>query len=279
VNRFTVDRFLWTQIVAPAAVAPGTVNRFEVDSPYRYTHLRFNLHPDGGIARLRVWGVIVRERLEGEIDLAAVENGACCDAVSDESLGSVHNMLMPGQPVHPRDVWQTRRLRGEPGYDWAEIQLPEEGLIRRVDLDTAFLRGDFPEGMRLEECSTGAALIDSTALRGDHLHRLEPGKSNVPTERVRLKIYPDGGVARLRLYGHLTDAGRQSHRLLLRNTLPPPNAIAWFEQALQSEEWARQMTSARPFASMDQMVDVGERVAGTLGLEADEGVLRSKLQL
>jgi allantoicase len=279
VNRFTVDKFLWTQIMPAMWVAPNAVNRFEIHSPYRYTHLRFNLHPDGGIARLKVWGVIVRERLEAEIDLAALENGAYCDGASDETFGPVHNMLMPGRPEHYSDGWHTRRLRGEPGFEWADIQLPAEGLVRGIELDTAFHRGDFPEHASLEDLETGAQLLDLTALRGNLLHRLQPARSNMPTSRVRLRIYPDGGVARFRLLGNLTERGREAHRLILRNTLPPPNAVAWFEQCLPSEEWARQMTSARPFASMDQMGQTGEQLAELLGLNADIAALRTKLQL
>jgi allantoicase len=279
VNRFTVDRFLWTQLVPQTRVEPGKVNRLEVDSPYRYTHLRFNLHPDGGMARVRVWGVIVRERLEGEIDLAALENGAYCSAASDETLGAAQQMLMPGRPENSADGWQTRRLRGEPGYDWAEIQLPAEGLIRRVEVDTAFHRGDFPEHCLIEDCATLAPLLDWTALRGDVLHRLQPGSRNTPTARVRLRIYPDGAVARLRLPGHLTEQGSRAHRLLLRNTAPPPAAVLWFGQCVDSEEWARQMTSARPFASMDEMSETGERIARALELPVDADALRAKLQL
>lgn len=279
VNRFTVDRFLWTQIVPPTRVEPGTINRFEILNSYRYTHLRINLHPDGGFARLRVWGVIVRERLEGEIDLAALENGAYCDGVSDETFGSVHNMMMPGRAENAADGWKTRRLRGEPGYEWADIQLPAEGLIRRIDVDTSLYRGDFPPFCSLEDGITGAPLLAPTELRGDFPHRLQPTVLNVPTRRVRLRIYPDGGVGRFRLLGQLTNRGREAHRLLLRNTLPPPDAVAWFEQSIRNEEWARQMTSARPFASMDQMREMGESIAGSLGLDFDAEALRAKLQL
>jgi allantoicase len=231
------------------------------------------------MARVRVWGVIVRERVEGEIDLAALENGAYCARVSDETLGAAQQMLMPGRPETSADGWQTRRLRGEPGYDWAEIQLPAEGLIRRVEIDTAFHRGDFPEHCLIEDCATGAPLLDWTPLRGDSVHRLQPGNANVPAERVRLRIYPDGAVARLRLPGHLTERGREAHRLLLRNTAPPPAAVLWFGQCLDSEEWARQMTSARPFASMDEMRETGERIARTLDLSIDAEALRTRLQL
>jgi len=279
VNRFTVDRFLWTQILPPTPVEPDAINRFEINSTYRYTHLRFNLHPDGGIARLRVWGIAVRERLDGDFDLAAIDNGAFVDRVSDQTFGAVQNMLMPGRPENVADGWCTRRLRGEPGYEWAEIELPAEGLIRRIEVDTGFYRGDFPELCQLEECTTGAILLDPTPLRGDFLQRMQPAPTNTPAERVRFRIYPDGGIARLRLIGSLTDRGRQSHRLLLRNTLPPPDAVAWFQQCLDSEEWARQMTSARPFGSLDQMKESAERIANSLGLTFDAEALRAKLQL
>ena len=279
VNRFTVDRFLWTEILPPMTVVPGTVNRFEIDSLYRYTHVRFNLHPDGGMARVRVWGVTVRERLDGDLDLAAIDNGAFIDRVSDQTFGAARNMLMPGPPANAADGWQTRRLRGEPGYEWAEIELPAEALIRRIEVDTGFYRGDFPELCQLDDCATGAVLLDPTALRGDLIHRLQPAPANIPTERVRFRIYPDGGVARLRLFGSLTSNGREAHRIFLRNTLPPPNAVAWFQQCIDSEEWARQMTSARPFASIDQMREMGDRIASSLGLTIDAEALRAKLQL
>ncbi len=279
VNRFTVDRFLWTQIVPATAVAPGMVNRFDINSFYRYTHLRFNLHPDGGIARIRVWGWPVRERLDGDLDMAAVDNGAMVDRVSDQTFGAARNMLMPGAPENAADGWLTRRLRGEPGYEWAEIDLPAEALIRRVEVNTGFYHGDSPELCQLEDCATGALLLAPTPLRGDQIHRLLPAPTNVPTERVRLCIYPDGGIARLRLLGSLTERGRQLHRLFLRNTLPPPDAVAWFQQCVESEEWARQMTSARPFATMDQMKETGIRIAKMLGLTVDADAVRAKLQL
>ena len=86
-------------------------------------------------------------------------------------------------------------------------------------------------------------------------------------------------LSRLRLSGALTAQGHESHKLFLRNTLPPPNAVVWFEQCLDSEEWARQMTIARPFASMEQMNEMGNRIANVLGVPCDAGALRAKLLL
>ena len=279
INRFTVDRFLWSQLLPQTQIEPGVVNRFQINSLYRYTHLRFNLHPDGGIARIRVWGTAVRERLDGETDLAAIHNGAFICAVSDQTFGAVRNMLMPGEPASAADGWCTRRLRGEPGYEWAEIELPGEAVIRRIEVDTAFYHGDYPDLCQLDDCATGRVLLDPTPLHVDQVNRLAPTAANVPVERVRFRIYPDGGVARLRMYGSLTERGREFHRILLRNTLPPPDAVVWFQQCLGSEEWARQMTSARPFANMDQMTETGNRLASVLGLKSDAGALRAKLQL
>ena len=279
VNRFTVDRFLWTQLLPQVAVTPGVVNRFELKSGYRYTHLRFNLHPDGGIARIRVYGVSVRERMDGDIDLAAIDNGAIVDRVSDQEFGAAQNMLMPGPPLNAVDGWCTGRLRAAGGSNWAEIELPSEALIRRIEVDTAYYRGDVPESCQLEDCATGALLLERVALRGDQLHRFAPAAGNVATDRVRFRIFPDGGVARLRLFGALTAAGVESYRIFLLNTLPPPDAVAWFQQCIDSEEWARQMTSGRPFVTLNQMRETGERVAELLGLRYDAAALRTKLQL
>ena len=188
-------------------------------------------------------------------------------------------MLMPGPPLNAADGWCTRRLRGEPGYEWAEIELPGEAIVKRIDVDTAFFRGDFPDLCQLDDCVSGATLLDPTRLRGDQAQHLSPSRPNIPVERVCLRIYPDGGIARLRLIGSLTAQGRENHRLLLRNTLPPPDAVTWFQQCLDSEEWARQMTSARPFTSFEQLKNLGDRIASSLGLAYDAQALHARLQL
>ena len=122
-------------------------------------------------------------------------------------------------------------------------------------------------------------MLEPTELRGNFVHRLQPSPANVPTARVRVRLYPDGGLARLRLLGRLTDRGRESHRLMLRNTLPPPDAVAWFQQCIDSEEWARQMTTARPFSSYTEMMETGDRIASLLGLPFDREAMRARLQL
>jgi allantoicase len=110
------------------------------------------------------------------------------------------------------DGWETKRRRG-PGHDWAIIRLARRGVIERVELDTDHFKGNAPGSAMLECCdavdSFDAAtarweeLLPNTPLEADARHRWDdlPGK---PATHVRLKIYPDGGVARLRLYGHHT---------------------------------------------------------------------------
>ena len=279
INRFTVERFLWSQVLPQTKIEPGVVNRFEINSSYRYTHLRLNLHPDGGVARVRVWGVGVRERLDGDVDLAAILNGAYVDRVSDQTFGQAQNMLMPGFAGNVSEGWCTRRLRGEPGYEWAEIELPGESIVRRIEIDTACYHGDYPDLCQLDDCATGKSLLDPIRLAGDQTLRFLPSAANIPASRVCLKIYPDGGIARLRLFGSLTEHGHENHRMLLRNTLPPPDAVVWFQQCFNNEEWARQMTSARPFPSLEQMKETGDHIASVLGLRYDAGALRAKLQL
>jgi allantoicase len=206
----------------------------------RCTHLRFHIYPDGGVARLRVHGEVLpdRRRLaraagDGcEVDLAAAELGGMVLAASDMFFGSRHHLLLPGPPLGMHDGWETRRRRG-PGHDWALIRLGARGAVRRVEVDTSHFKGNAPESCSLEVAEApelaaapelagapelGAAerleaLEAATAWREALPRaRLQPHARHVfeaelrpvgPATHALFRIYPDGGVGRLRLYGSL----------------------------------------------------------------------------
>ena len=114
-------------------------------------------YPDGGVARLRVYGEVVPDwdqlkRAGGQIDLAAAENGALVLSCSDMFFGHRHNLIMPGRAANMSDGWETKRRRG-PGHDWAIIKLGRPGQIHRVEVDTAHFKGNFPESCSLEACN------------------------------------------------------------------------------------------------------------------------------
>lgn len=215
----------WAQVLPKSALQGDTQNLFPLQDPHRYTHIRFNIFPDGGVARLRVYGEVVPDwgqllSRNSEIDLAAVENGGLVIAASDMFFGSRHNLIMPGRAKNMSDGWETRRRRG-PGHDWAIIQLGAAGIVKRVEVDTSHFKGNFPESCSLEGCDAGGALADiatsavawkellpRTPLEADTQHRFDKEIRSVgPLTHVRFNIFPDGGVSRLRVFGQLKKKG------------------------------------------------------------------------
>jgi allantoicase len=183
--------------------------------------LRFKIYPDGGIARLRVYGEVLPDwerliRRQSEIDLAAVENGGMVLTSSDMFFGHRHNLIMPGRAVNMSDGWETRRRRG-PGHDWVIIKLGARGVIHRIEVDTSWFKGNFPESCAIESCDASAGLpldfsesewkevLPRTKLQAHTRHYFEDEITGAgAATHVRFRIFPDGGVSRLRIYGHIS---------------------------------------------------------------------------
>ena len=211
----------WTEILPKSPLRGDAQIIFPVEAPGRYTHLRLNIYPDGGVARLRVHGEVLPDWAAHspaeELDLAALAAGGLVVASSDMFFGSAQNLILPGPSLGMHDGWETRRRRG-PGHDWAVIRLGARGEIHRVEVDTSFFKGNFPESCSLEVCATpdefaGEAapaqlpwreILPRSPLRADatHVFQKELHPSGYATH-LRLNIFPDGGVARLRAFGTL----------------------------------------------------------------------------
>jgi allantoicase len=203
----------WVEILPRTPLLGDTRNLFAIHDRQRWTHLRLNIYPDGGVARLRVHGEVQPDpsKLAGELDLAAVENGGTVLVSSDMFFGSHRNLLMPGRAKNMSDGWETKRRRG-PGHDWVIIKLGVRGAIQKIEVDTAHFKGNFPDRCALEACDAAGASIEDltervawsnvlpqTKLQADHRHHFDVA-APVATH-VRFRIYPDGGVSRLRLIG------------------------------------------------------------------------------
>ena len=210
----------WKEILPRSLLTGDTRNEFGITATERFTHLRLNIFPDGGVARLRVLGEVIPEpsRISGErgeIDLAAMQNGAFVVRCSDMFFGHRQNLILPGRSTHMGDGWETKRRRG-PGHDWSIIRLAAKGTIHRVELDTDYYKGNAPAAFSLEgsnapeavpEELTGATqswreLLPRTSLEphARHYFEREP-ETQLSVSHVRLNIFPDGGIARLRLFG------------------------------------------------------------------------------
>ena len=205
----------------PAMKLSGDAHHFvAVEKAGPFNWLRVNMLPDGGIARLRIYGEPYCDwsaRDWSEIhELTALENGGRIVAYNDAHYGSPWALLAPGRGVDMGDGWETRRRR-EPGNDWIIVQLGHPGNIERIEVDTAHFKGNFPES-----CSVQAALVENGTDRSvvtrsmfwdellgrrklgmDAIHEFDGNAIGAlgPVSHVRLNIFPDGGVSRFRLFG------------------------------------------------------------------------------
>ena len=219
-EELTADPGLWREIVPRALVTGDARHAFKVSAGRRYTHVRLNIFPDGGVARLHVQGEVVPDPalLEGlTVDLAALENGADIAARSDQFYSSPRHVISPGLSRVMGEGWETRRRR-KPGYEWLVVRLAGRGVIHLAEIDTSWYRGNQPDSASLQimdvDPAAGGSLADEHAWRDllprvrllpdtPHRFRVDGG----PATHVRLNIFPDGGVARLRLYGSLAEDG------------------------------------------------------------------------
>ncbi|WP_431944927.1 allantoicase [Actinacidiphila sp. bgisy167] len=206
------DGVRWTELVPRTAVGGHAANGFEVAVERRFTHLRLKQFPDGGIARLRVHGEVVPDpawlSALGTFDLVALENGGAPEDVSDRFYSSPVNLVLPGRSHRMGDGWETRRRRDK-GHDWVRYRLAGQGTVRAVEIDTAYYKGNAPGWAALlgrdGEHGDWFEIVPRCPLRPDTVHRFVVDVP--PATHVRLETYPDGGVARLRLWGSLTETG------------------------------------------------------------------------
>jgi len=219
IEQLTSDSVSWTEILPQSNLHGDSLNPFPISGGQRWTHLRFKIYPDGGVARLRAYGEVIPDwerlrQLGGEIDLAAVEHGGRVLSCSDMFFGHRHNLIMPGRAVNMSDGWETKRRRG-PGYDWTIIRLGVAGRIKRIEVDTSWFKGNFPESCSLESCHAADVELDAlqdpdfawkpvlprTKLQAHTRHMFDDVMDTGLATHVRFNIFPDGGVSRLRVYG------------------------------------------------------------------------------
>ncbi len=215
------DATEWTEVL-PAVELQGNSHHYHAIADDRpWTHLRFNIYPDGGVARLRVYGIPHRDwstqSPDEQIDLASALNGGRALACSDEHYGSMGNLLNPGRGVNMGDGWETARRR-TPGNDWVIIALGHPGEIERIVVDTLHFKGNYPDSCSIQAAFVKGGtdsqietqslfwreLLPSQKLQMHQEHEFADQIAKLgPITHVRLNVFPDGGVSRLRLFGKL----------------------------------------------------------------------------
>jgi allantoicase len=221
------DSTHWTELLVKTALEGDSHHFHEIaDHELRtkvWTHLRLHIYPDGGIARLRVYGAAHFDWSQvgddEEIDLAYLFHGGRALAWSDAHYGSPERLLAPGRGVNMGDGWETARRRG-PGNDWAIIKLGHAGTLSRIVVDTAHFKGNYPESCEvlgaylpdhrgifseaeIRESENWKPVLPRHKLHMDQIHEFVSQLSHDfgPVTHIRFAIHPDGGVSRLRLFG------------------------------------------------------------------------------
>ncbi|HZD97234.1 MAG TPA: allantoicase [Micromonosporaceae bacterium] len=250
----------WFPLSPKVALAGDTRNSFAVGEQQRVTHVRLSIYPDGGVARLRVHGDVVADpRLLGliPVDFAALEHGGHVVACSNMFYGSPNNLLMPGLAGTMGEGWETARRR-DAGNDWVLIRLAVPGRVRLAELDTTHFKGNAPgqaalrgidaRASELDDADAWFDLLPRTTLQPDTRHRFATRAAPDATH-VRLDVYPDGGMARLRLFGVPSPAAMAELAARWFNLLTPSQAVAVL--AGLAPEDARRLVDSRPLTAAD----------------------------
>jgi allantoicase len=209
----------WTDVTGRVALKGDDRAFFPIAHDTPVTHIRLHIYPDGGVARLRVWGVVAPDwsklKADETIDLLAMAWGGRGIVANDEHFGRVENLTAPGRGADMGDGWETRRRR-EPGHDWAILELGAPGIVEAVTVDTAHFKGNYPDRCSIQASKTGRGapedmaaaaeawpvLLSEVKLKPDSVHEFRDELAALgPIRFVRLNIFPDGGVSRLRLHG------------------------------------------------------------------------------
>ena len=211
----------WITLIPSTGLNGDSHHYFEITNGDCFTHVRLNIYPDGGVARLRVHGRVVSNvaALDKSAlhNLAAVELGARAIAWNDAHFGAVENLLNPGKGVNMGDGWETRRRR-EPGNDWCIIELGHPGSVEQVVIDTAFFKGNYPDRCSIQAAMVEAGTADSVItesqswqellppqkLEMDKVHEFTGELQAIgAVSHIRINIFPDGGLSRVRILGKI----------------------------------------------------------------------------
>jgi allantoicase len=265
----------WTPLVGHTELRGDEAQRFTVEAGWRVTHVRFSIYPDGGVARLRLLGrpLVDLHRAAGptgRLDLAATINGGRAVACSDEFFSSPHNLVMVGDGRDMSDGWETKRRRG-PGEDWAVLELAATGVVDRIELDTTHFKGNFPDRCAVEAVHApgmAAAALPSDAwvelvppspMQPHARHRFDVAEAS-PASHLRLRVLPDGGVARLRAFGVITDDGWRDAGLEMLDAQLPDAAAASLRACCGSSAWVEAMLARRPFGTRDALLAAADEI-------------------
>jgi allantoicase len=225
------------------------------------------------VARLKVYGEVRKDwsrvNPDETVDLAAAVNGARSVACNDMFFSHMENLIMPGRGVNMGDGWETKRNRTPNNRDWVMVKLSHRGIIERIVVDTCHFKGNYPDSCLIEGCFLAGSdlekaewkeILPQSKLSADAEHSFT-GELRLqrPVDYVRLTIFPDGGISRMRLYGkidlHMPYA--------LINAGTEEQAAEKLRKCCGSEKWVQGMMKERPYRSQEELLEKAAAVWAT----------------
>jgi allantoicase len=209
----------WSEILPKANLYPGSQHFFDIKSDKLYSHVRLNIYPDGGIARFKVYGEVKKDwsvlKNSEMVDLVSALNGGKAIRCNDMFFSHMDNLIMPGRSENMGDGWETKRNRTPNNKDWVILRLGTKGTIQKITIDTNFFKGNYPDRCKLEGCvadndamveeGNWKTLLPETKLQAHKEQQFEKEiVDHGPYTHVKLTIFPDGGISRLRLWGYIS---------------------------------------------------------------------------
>ncbi len=209
----------WTRLLGKKKLGPNKNHNFKSQNKSTFNYIRLNIFPDGGVARLRLYGKIEIDKKtinNKNINLTSVLNGASIVGCNNEHFGRAENIIAPGKGKNMGDGWETRRSRGK-NFDWLIIKFGKPGLIKKLEIDTHHFKGNYPDSCSIQTAIINKDLSNNLIVKNSknwkfilNKSKLSPHKKHVfkkflikrnKENYLKINIYPDGGISRIRAFG------------------------------------------------------------------------------
>ena len=208
----------WTTILIKKSTKANSHHFFIIKNKSIFSHIKLKIFPDGGVARLRVYGTIENKKKFGKkiLNLTSLLNGATPIVCNNEHFGRAENILAPGIGKNMGDGWETRRSRGK-NFDWLIIKCATVGKINKIQIDTHHFKGNYPDKCSLQAAYINSKISNKSIVNSSKKWKLLLNKvklnahkkhnfqnklmKNKKVNYIRINIFPDGGISRIRMFG------------------------------------------------------------------------------
>ena len=214
-----IKNFKWKSLLVKKKTKANSHHIFKTSSKSVFTHIKLNIFPDGGVARLRLYGNISKEKNDFKnktINLASLLDGASVIACNNEHFGKAENILAPGKAKNMGDGWETRRRRDK-GFDWLILNSIDGEKIDKIEISTHHFKGNFPSHCSLQAAYITTKKSSSSIVSGSNKWKILMNKTMLKANKthtfrnvlmkndkinfIKINIFPDGGISRFRIFG------------------------------------------------------------------------------